>query len=341
MIGEHTDYNGGYVLPTVIPQRTTAALAIADGATARVMSAALHDMHTYQLGAEARTGGWIDYVQGVTWALRMRGARLSGFDLQITSDVPLGSGLSSSAALEVSVLRALRAAFGLSVDDVEIAMLGHRAEVEHVGAPVGIMDQLAASLGRNGSALFLDTRTLVTEEIPLPQGAELLVINSGVRHAHATGAYRTRRRECTRAARLLGIPALRDADAAVLAAAALPAPLDGRARHVVTENGRVLDMVSALRHEDLCAAGALMNASHVSMQYAFEVSTTDIDVLVRLAQAEPGVYGARLTGGGFGGAIVALTERGRAQAAGQRIANVYRTQTGQTPAILVPLNTSK
>jgi galactokinase len=265
------------------------------------------------------------------------GYALGGFDLAIVSDVPLGSGLSSSAALEVAVLRGLRDLFRLELDDVRLAQLGQIAENDFVGAPVGVMDQMAASLADDRTALFLDTRTLQYEQVPLPDGGGLVVINSGVAHNHASGDYRTRRAECERAAAALGVPQLRDLGPADLPrVAALPEPLNRRARHVVTEDERVLESVAAMKAGDLRGLGRLFTASHASQRDDFEVSVREIDLLVDLASAEPGVFGARLTGGGFGGSIVALVEAGASGGISERVAGAYRARSGHTPAILVP-----
>jgi galactokinase len=251
--------------------------------------------------------------------------------------VPLGSGLSSSAALEVAVLRALRDLFGLTIDDVRLAQLGQRAENDFVGAPVGVMDQMAASLADDRTALFLDTRTLRYEQVPLPPGGGLLVINSGVAHNHASGDYRTRREECERAAAALGVAQLRDLGLQDLPlVAALPEPIARRARHVITEDERVLESVAAMKTGDLHRLGELFTASHVSQRDDFEVSVPEIDLLVDLAAAERSVFGARLTGGGFGGSIVALVEDVAAEAVGERVSRAYRERSGQTATILVP-----
>jgi galactokinase len=315
LIGEHTDYNGGYVLPMAIPQRTWVAISHAADHHARVSSRNLGGgdrIREFSVGGEVVTRSWIDYVQGVTQAMARDGHAVRGFDLAIVSDVPLGSGLSSSAALEI-------------------------AENDFVGAPVGLMDQMAASLADDRTALFLDTRTLQYEQVPLPGGGGLVVINSGVAHNHASGDYRTRRAECERAAAALGVPQLRDLGPADLPrVAALPEPLDRRARHVVTEDERVLESVAAMKAGDLRRLGELFAASHASQRDDFEVSVREIDLLVDLASAEPGVFGARLTGGGFGGSIVALVEASASAGIGERVARAYRERSGHTPAILVP-----
>ena len=340
LIGEHTDYNDGFVLPTSIPQSTAVALARRDDQVVRAWSADRSvgaRLDEFELRRESVTRGWLDYVQGVTQAVERAGFAIGGFDLAVRSTVPLGSGLSSSAALEVSLLRGLRQLFHLELDDVRLAALGQRAENDFVGAPVGIMDQMASSLSQPGVALFIDTRSLAYEQVTLPADTELAVINSGVAHNHAAGDYRTRRSECERAAAALGVASLRDLGAdAVARAMTLPEPLGRRVRHVVTENQRVLDAVDAMRRGDAATLGRLFNESHASQQHDYQVSVPEVDALVARAQAEPGVLGARLTGGGFGGSIVALARRGAASAAAANIARDYDSQSGRVSTILVP-----
>ena len=327
VIGEHTDYNGGYVLPTPIAERTTVELARRADRSVRVASTAVETarVREYELGRETRTGDWLDYVQGVTREAASRGGgALGGFDARVSSTVPLGSGLSSSAALEIALLRALRIAFTLSFDDVEIARIGQRAENDFVGAPVGIMDQMAVSVGREGEALFLDTRTLKFERVPIPPTAELGIVDSKIPHRHAGGEYRRRREECERAAELLGVPQLRDVSVSDLGRVeALPEPYRRRARHVVTENARVLEAVEALRRADLPRLGRLLDASHESLRADFEVSTPEVDRLVAIARAQPGVFGARMTGGGFGGAVLLLAQAGSGRRAAERAAELF------------------
>lgn len=339
LIGEHTDYNGGYVLPVAIPRRTCVELAPRTDRTVRAWSAAGpgETIATYTLGTEAPGHGWLDYVMGVTQALAATGRRFDGFDLRVTSDVPVGAGLSSSAALEVALLRGLRALYPLTLDDLEIARLGQRAENDLVGAPVGIMDQVAASLGSERTALFLDTRTLAWRAIPLPPTIELAVVDSGITHAHASGEYRVRRDECARAATLLGVAQLRDVAPGDLSAVnRLPPPLDRRARHVVTEDARVLAATAALEAGDLERLGPLLYASHASMRDDFEVSLPAIDALVEAARADPDVIGARLTGGGFGGCVVLVCRAGRAAEAARRVAAAWAKETGGAPVVRVP-----
>jgi galactokinase len=339
LIGEHTDYNGGFVLPIATPQRTMVALAPRPDGIARVWSVNVSPDErpvAFLVGDERRTGGWIDYVQGVVVAMRERGWAIGGFDARVESALPLGGGLSSSASLEIAFVRAFAAAFGLTIDDFEAARIGHLAETSFVGAPVGMMDQMAASLATDAAALFLDMRTLAYERVPLPERADLLVIDSGIAHRHAGGEYRTRRAQCDEAARRLGVAELRDVASNDDRIASLPEPLNLRVRHVVGENERVLKARDALRRGDEHAMGALMNGSHVSMRDDFEVSTPEIDGLVRIALAQDGVLGARLTGGGFGGAIVALVRRGQGRAAGRRIVTECMADLGIAPSVLIP-----
>jgi galactokinase len=329
LIGEHTDYNGGLVLPTAVPQRTTVELALRDDGRVRIASTAFADgaARSWRLGEETRAGDWLDYAQGCTRALAERVA-LRGFDALVASDVPIGAGLSSSAALEVALLRALRTALALPLDDVALALVAHRAEHDFVGARVGVMDQMAASLADGRTALFLDARSLAHEAVPLPPSLALLVIDSGIAHRHAGGDYNARRDECERAATLLGVAALRDVGVDDLPrAAGLPAPLGRRVRHVVTENARVPDAAAALRRADLGALGALFLASHASQRDDFEVSLPEVDALVEIAAADPAVYGARLTGGGFGGAVVVAARADAGTGVGERIAAAYRART--------------
>jgi galactokinase len=341
LIGEHTDYNDGLVLPVAIPQRTRTRLRRDAGPEVRVATTSAPDgsaTASYRLGEERRTGGWLDYVEGCTWALATGGHRLDGFSATIDSDVPVGAGLSSSAALTVSVLRALRAAFHLRLDDEALARVAHRAEHDFVGARVGIMDQMASSLADETSALFLDTRSGVWERVTLPEAVELAVIDSGVTHRHASGGYNARRAECEEAADRLGLASLRDLDldrGAAARIATLPEPYDRRVRHVVTENARVLDTVAALQGGDVEEVGFLLAASHASLRDDYEVSTPEVDRLVELAMADSDVLGARMTGGGFGGAIVALVRRGRAAAAAARVVAAY--DRGSGGRVLVPV----
>jgi galactokinase len=339
LIGEHTDYHDGFVLPTPIPQRTHVRLRRRRDGLVRATSRELADRwEEYEIGRETRGRGWLDYVQGVTAILARRGVSVPGFDATIESTVPVGAGVSSSAALEISLLRALRTLIGLDLDDVALARIGQAVEAEFVGAPVGIMDQMASSLGRQGEALFLDTRTLAVERLPIPASLDIVLIDSRVPHAHAGGEYAVRRRESFEAAARLGVHTLRDVDQSMLPRIdRLPPRLARRARHVVTENQRVLDSVEALRHGDATRLGTLFAASHHSMRDDYETSTPEVDALVAIAQQHADIYGARLTGGGFGGAVVMLARAGRGRAAATSIRDEYERRTGLRGVVLVPV----
>jgi galactokinase len=320
LLGEHTDYNDGFVLPMAIPQRTRVSWRERSDRRVTVRSARVGEA-SFELGREERTHTFVDYIAGVCVALAEQGMQLGGCDLTIESDVPMGGGLSSSAALMVATLRALRTANRLPVDDLAIARLAHRAETSFVGAPVGMLDQMACSLASETSALFLDTRSMRYEQVPFPGDAELVIIDSGITHDHTTGDYRVRRGECEEAARRLGIPKLRDLRDHDWES--LPDLLRRRVRHVVTENQRVLDGVAAMRAGDVAKLGQLFLASHASMRDDYAVSVPEMDRLVDIAANDPDIFGARMTGGGFGGAMVALAKKGRALASGRRIVNAY------------------
>ncbi len=340
LVGEHTDYNGGRVLPLAIPLRTRVEVRPRQDDRVRVWSAnvppAPAGAEEYRLGSEARGRGWLDYVQGATDALARHGCALRGCELRIASAIPAGAGLGSSAALTVAVLRACRAAFDLALDDLAVARLAQQAENQLVGAPVGIMDPMASSLGDERHALFIDTRNLAFERVPMPAGLELAVIDSGIAHRHAGGEYAARRAECERAARLLGAARLCDLGPADLPRLArLPPPLDRRARHVVTENARVPAVVRALRDGDAERLGALLDEAHRSLAEDFAVSLPEIDQLVALARADPAVLGARLTGGGFGGSIV-LVIRGAARDAARRVVAACQGRGRLAPAVVLP-----
>lgn len=342
LIGEHTDYNDGLVLPTAIPQKARLQLAKQSAGKVSLYSLQMNQKRDYVLGTEQAGQGWIDYAQAVTHLLQLEGYQIAGFQGVISSDVPLGSGLSSSAAFLVVLLRGIRGLFELQISDLEIAKLAQRAENGPiVGARVGLMDQMACSLANEGEALFIDFKTIEFERVVLPKNAELVIIHSGIAHsnAHDGGSrnYKTRRAECESACELLGITTLRDLELQDLGRInALPSPYSNRARHVVTENARVLETVAALKACDLEQVGQLFGASHVSMRDDYDMSEPEIDTLVKIAQAHPGIYGARLTGGGFGGSIVALAKLGQGRAAGEAIALEYQKRTGKTPKLLTP-----
>jgi galactokinase len=340
LIGEHTDYNGGFVLPLLIPQKTEIELRSRKDRSVRVFSESKpgDGICRYELGSERYAGEWLDYIRGITWILNRDGHRISGFDARIESKVPVGSGVSSSAALEVSLLRALRLAFDLPIDDVALALTGQRAENEFVGARVGIMDQMVASLGSEDAALFLDTKSLEHRLIPLPSALEMAVLHSGISHSNREGGYNKRREECERAASLLHVTQLRDLDIQDLPRVErLPEPERRRVLHVITENARVLQAVKSLELADLSSFGKLLNQSHISMRDDYEVSIPEIDLLVDLAQRATDVYGARMTGGGFGGSIIIGAKTGSAHRIASEVASEYTAKSGRHARVLMPV----
>jgi galactokinase len=315
LIGEHTDYNEGFVLPFGINRRTVVALGPRDDGVARVASGFADEVAEIAIAdiAPGSVSGWSAYPLGVAWALGQVGADLAavpGFDLYIESTVPVGAGLSSSAAIECAVALALNDVWQLGLDRRTLARVGRHAENAVVGAPTGIMDQSASLLGKDDSAVFLDCRSLESEVVHLgfvEHGLELLIMDTGISHDHATGGYAARRSACEAGAAALGVPALRDlgVDDLERARSLLDDVTFRRVRHVVTENQRVLDTVRILRESGPLAIGALLDASHVSMRDDFEISIPELDLAVETAQAN-GALGARMTGGGFGGAAIAL-----------------------------------
>ncbi|WP_022798031.1 galactokinase [Thermus islandicus] len=315
LLGEHTDYQEGYVLPSPLPYLTQVEAARAEGRV-EAYSETLRELRARPLGSPPQ-GDFLDYLLGVVWALGEAGHPVEGARFYVRSDLPMGAGLSSSAALEVAALRALRALYRLPLSDLELALLAQRAEAEYVGVRCGLMDQMASSLGRVGQALFLDTRTLAYENLPLPPGTRVAVLDLGLKRRLAEGAYNERRQEAEEAARRLGVRALRDV-ADLCLVESLPSPLDRRARHIVGENLRVLRGVEALRRGDARAFGELMTQSHRSLSRDYEVSLPELDALVEEA-LQAGALGAKLTGAGFGGAVVALVPEGEWRAFKDRL----------------------
>ena len=330
LLGEHTDYNDGFVLPIAITQRTRVAMARSGGGAIALHAKELGSTVEFD-AASAPAEHFASYVHGCLSVAREHGAPVEGLHIHVASDVPMGVGLSSSAALEVATLRCLRQLYGLDIDDVRIAQLAQRAEIEFAGVNCGIMDQMASSLADTQRALLLDTRTLERRFVDLPTGTAVLVIDSGVPRSLAASGYNQRRAECEEAARLLGVKSLRDVDD-VRKLDELPGLLERRARHVVTENARVLAAVDCHSAHEF---GQLMDASHASLRDDYEVSTPQLDRLVALLQAQPGVFGARLTGAGFGGACVALCRSGTERETGDAVLAQYGV-AGQQGKVLVP-----
>jgi galactokinase len=304
LLGEHTDYNDGYMLPVATPQRTGVAAGISTDSTFWLYSETLGQTVRFAAHEQAPLG-FGRYVEGCIRVLEQRGIKVPPLRIYVHSDLPVGAGLSSSAALEVATLRTLRSLLSFELDDVALALAAQEAEIVYAKVNCGILDQMAASLADSEHMLFLDARTLATRLLPLPPASELIVIDSGVPRTLAGTKYNERRAECEEAARLLNVRALRDVtDLAEVEQ--LPPLLRKRARHVVSENQRVL---AACKDIDAARFGRLMNESHASLRDDYEVSIDELDELTEMLRKHPGVYGARLTGAGFGGACVALCER--------------------------------
>jgi galactokinase len=337
LIGEHTDYNDGFVLPAAIERETRIAVAPRSDGMVRLAAFDLGRETAFPLNDIQRSldESWSNYVRGVAAGLLAAGYPVVGFDGLIQGDVPIGAGLSSSAAVELAAVQAFSAAGGFTVPADRAARIGQKAEHIFVGTNCGLMDQLASALGQPDHVLLIDCRDLSFQPVPAPAGAAILIADTAVRRQLAASAYNERRAQCEAAAHALGVPALRDASLAQLEAVALPDVVARRARHVITENDRVLETVAALRDGDLHKVGKLMDASHASLRDLYEVSSAELDAMVELLRAQPGCYGARLTGAGFGGCAVALMERGAVAAAIPAVTHAYRARTGLAPALYV------
>lgn len=345
LIGEHTDYNEGFVLPIALELAAVVAAAPRADRTVVAHARLFGETATIDLDAPGRPrqGTWVDYVEGVARSLEARGVDLMGASLLVDSDVPVGAGLSSSAAIEVAVGLALATLPGHEVDPVALALAGQAAEHEYVGTRSGIMDQLIAALGRKGHALLIDCRSLETTPIPLRLATcDVVVCDSHVKHNLASSEYNLRREQCEQGVALLGawlpsIRSLRDVTRADLATYAdrLPETIRKRCRHVVFENERTLEAAAAVARGDESTAGRLMVASHDSLRDDYEVSCRELDILVDAALGVPGVAGARMTGGGFGGCTVNLVDRSAYDQFVQRVSHAYLKEIGTTPTFYV------
>jgi galactokinase len=343
LIGEHTDYNDGFVLPMAIQKGTTVAIAARSDRVLRVTSLNLTasiESNLDRLG-DGRSGSWSDYVEGIAAALLAVGAPLIGADIALQSDVSIGGGLSSSAALEMALGMALISISNAPVDKLSLARAGQTAEHRHVGIHSGIMDQFISINALKDHAILLDCRSLESQQIPLRlHEFQIVICDSHVRHALASSEYNQRRQDCESGVKLLRasikeILALRDVTSAQFEAnsSLLPEPVLRRCRHVISENARTLKAAEALASGNVIEMGRLMSASHHSLKVDYEVSCDELDLLVELAEAQPGVLGARLTGGGFGGCTVNLVERRRIDSFIKSITRDYQAQTGILPGI--------
>lgn len=343
LIGEHTDYNQGLVLPFAIDRRTTCAARLNGTGTLRASSTAQEGVVDVALEgiATATFAGWSGYALGIAWAMQQLGWDVSdkpGVDLLLDSNVPLGAGLSSSAAIESAIIAALNELWSLNLSQMDMARIGQKAENGAVGAPTGIMDQVASVYGRAGYAVRLDCQSMQAELVPLPldeEGLSLLVIDTHVKHSHANGGYAERRAACEAGAAAMGVESLRGISADMLdeVAARVDEVTLKRVRHVVTENDRVIEASQQLADNGPRAIGDLMVASHVSMRDDFEISVPQIDTAVDTAMAN-GAIGARLTGGGFGGAAIALVDNAKAEAIISAIEEAFAAQGYVAPTII-------
>jgi galactokinase len=344
LIGEHTDYNDGFVMPAALNLYTYVAVSPRADRKLRVYSENLGEVCDLELDSmrPGRSGHWSDYVRGIAGVLESAGYRLRGAELAIMSEVPLGAGLSSSAALEVSTALALVNSSGISVDLTTVAKMCQKAEHLYAETRCGIMDQFISCRGRAGHALMLDCRSLDFQLLPIPPQVRMMVCNTMVRHEHASSGYNTRRNECEVGFRALsealpGICALRDVTLDDLENHSnhLGDVIYKRVRHVVTENDRVKRASIALETGDIAEFGRLMADSHRSLRDDYEVSTLELDLMVELSNGQDGVYGARMTGGGFGGCTINLVEAAHAQEVQQRLEHGYEARTGLRPTILI------
>ncbi|NLE76108.1 MAG: galactokinase [Chloroflexi bacterium] len=344
LIGEHTDYNDGWVLPVAIQRYVWAAarphpdgtLALHSLQYGQTVHLPLHALHP------CPETPWANYPAGVAWAYSRAGLALVGAQLALGGDVPVGAGLASSAALETTSAVALEGAAGLALPPQQRALLCQQAEREFVGVQCGIMDQYISAAAQAGHALCLDCRTLDHVSVPLPAAVRVVIADTGVRRTLAASAYNERRAQCQEGVRLLrrwlpGIAALRDVSPQALArwGKTLPATVRRRCTHVVHENGRVLEMVRALETGDLQWAGRLMNASHASLRDLYDVSGPELDVMVEIAQGLPGCFGSRLTGAGFGGCTVSLVQAEQAHAFAEGLARVYQARLGRSAEVFI------
>jgi len=344
LIGEHTDYNEGWVLPMAVDRWVGVAFAPREDRRIRAHSVVFDETREIAIDDLAPPGGsnWLSFVAGAAWVLGSAGHRVSGVDLVVDGDVPLGSGLSSSSALTMAAMLAFCEASGIEWEPVEMAVLGHRAERDFIGVEGGLMDQFTSVMGQEGHALLLDCRMLETDLVPMPAEATIVVMDTGAPRTLATSAYNDRSRSCRAAVEELrdadpGIAALRDVEPGFLEfeRGRLDEITYRRALHVVEEMTRPFAMALALAEADLVAAGRLMNDSHISLRDLYEVSSPELDLFVEIAQRHPSCFGARLTGAGFGGCAIALVAAEAAPAFADDVHAAYRAEIDLPSAVFI------
>jgi galactokinase len=341
IIGEHTDYNDGFVLPMAIERSVVIALRPRQDAYTVVYSADYGQLTQFfapeLVRDEKPVDLWAEYLKGVAWAFGQAGYELHGWEGAVAGDVPIGAGLSSSAAIELATARAYAAVSGFDWDPRRAAQLCQRAENQWVGVNSGIMDQMISATGQAGHAVLIDCRSLEIDPVPLPDGAVAVIMDTATRRELVTSAYNERRQQCEGAAAFFGVKALRDVSMQhfLERADALDPLPRRRARHVISENERTLRAAEAMRAGNAALLGLLMNESHVSMRDDFEITNDALNTMVALAQRQQGCYGARMTGGGFGGCAVALVASSEADAFAAEVGAAYQRSTGLTPAIYI------
>ena len=340
LIGEHTDYNDGFVLPMAIDRAVWIALSPRADSQVRIRSLDLETDSAFDLHSLTKGEGWAEYPKGVAYELQKAGHVLKGFDAVMTGDVPSGAGLSSSAAVELATARAFAMICDITWDAAQMAKLSQKAENEWVGVNCGIMDQMASAASKEGYALFLDCRTLEYQHAPLPKNISVVILDTSTRRGLVDSAYNERRSQCEEAARWFGVKALRDVsvndfERKTKEESGLSEIAARRARHIVTENARVLEAVEVMKAGNVKRLGELFNASHISLRDDFEVTNEALNQIVECAQEQPGCYGARMTGAGFGGCAVALVQEEKAEEFTHAVSAAYRQKSGLDASVYV------
>ncbi len=337
LIGEHTDYNDGFVLPMAIDRAIWIALSPRPDRKVATYSLDFAETVEFSLNRLEKQTGWIEYLKGVAWALQEAGYTLTGFEAVVAGDVPIGAGLSSSAAWELASARAFAVTSGFEWNAAKMALLGQRAENKWVGVNCGIMDQMISAAGQADHALLIDCRSLQTQSVPLPPGTVVVVLDTATRRGLVDSAYNERRAQCEAVAQLFGVKALRDVTLEQLNEKRdqLDRVAYRRARHVISENDRTLMAVDAMKHGEAIELGQLMQLSHMSLRDDFEVSSNELNAMVEFAERRAGCYGARMTGAGFGGCAVALVRQDAAEAFSTEVTAEYEDATGLTPNVYI------
>ena len=337
LIGEHTDYNDGFVLPMAIDRAIWIAVRPRTDCVVRIRSLDFEAETVFSLDDLKKEQGWAEYLKGIAYILQAEGCELSGWEGVMMGDVPRGSGLSSSAAVEMATARVFASVSNLKWDAAYMARIGQRAENEWVGVNCGIMDQMASAASKEGHALFLDCRSLEIQHVPLPDHVAIVVMDTSTRRGLVDSAYNERRSQCEEAARFFGVKALRDVSLEEFEKrkSGLREVVMRRARHIITDDQRVLDAMQAMQANDVVRLGNILNAGHISLRDDFEITNDALNQIVEAAQEQSSCYGARMTGGGFGGCAIALVDAGKVNAFVDSVEKAYRKKSGLEPQIYV------